>query len=96
MVQIKFDFVAEGDEQEQAFLDPYELNLMFSQTKQALEKDISRALEGVICTTHDQEPSVIVTGRYNRELEEMEISYHIDTCCKIFLLQVIQRLNHQV
>lgn len=93
MLEIVYDFDTEGDAHEDAFLDPYELNLMFEQTRQSLDSSLHRKLAGVTCTEHGKAPRLTITGRYNQETEEMDISYHVDTCCQMFLVQVVRLLN---
>jgi hypothetical protein len=93
MVEIIFDFDTEGSEQEDSFLDPYEINMMFEQTRRDLGGSIERKLHDVVCTEHNQPPRVILTGRYNQETEQMDINYHVDTCCQMFLVRVVSLLN---
>lgn len=94
MVNIQFDFETEGVEHDTPFLDPYEIHLMFEQTKQSMRAGIERKLAGLTCPEHQQAPTVTITGRYNNESEDMDISYHIDTCCKPFFMRVVQTLNN--
>ena len=94
MLKIDFDFDVEGEAYEDPYLDPYELNMLFEQTRQSLETGLRRKLEGVVCAEHEQEPSIKITGRYNNETEQMDINYHIDTCCQMFLVRVVSTINN--
>lgn len=93
MVKIEYDFVTEGVEQATPYLDSYEISLMFEQTKQSLGKAIEGKLTGVVCAEHEAEPTIRLVGRYNHETEDMDVSYHIDTCCKLFMVRVVKLLN---
>ena len=95
MVQIDFDFRTEGDELPDAFLDSYELELMFEQTRQSMRAGLERKLANATCEEHGEAPQITITGLYDNETEQMDIQYHIDTCCKLFLMRVMQRLNMQ-
>lgn len=93
MVQIEFDLATEGAALEEAFLTPYELELMFEQTRQDLGAALQRKLAGVRCAEHDAEPQITIRGRYDHETEEMALDYNIDTCCKPFLVRVVALIN---
>lgn len=94
-MEILFDFETEGMAHEDALLDPYELNMLFQQTKQDLEAGLRRKLQGIVCDDHEQPPRITITGRYDQQTEQMDIQYHIDTCCKLFLVRVVKILNAQ-
>lgn len=94
-MKIEFDFRIEGDEQPDAFLDDRELQLMFDTTRLSLGDGLERKFRDVVCGEHAQAPQFQVTGRYDRQLEEMDIHYHVDTCCQFFLLRVMQILNQR-
>ncbi len=74
-------------------LDPLETERMLKHTKEQIRHHIQVSLNDVCCEVHSQPPSVKVIGMYSRESEQMDLSYHVDTCCKSFLLQVVARLN---
>jgi hypothetical protein len=77
------------------FLDRYELSMLFNQTRQSIEKTLQRQLAGMTCDEHGKEPVITITGQYDADREELDIQYHLDTCCKMFMLNVIQRMNHR-
>jgi hypothetical protein len=94
MVTIESEFDMDGTIKEDPFLDRYELSMLFTQTRQSIERNLQRQLAGMTCDEHDKEPVVTITGRYDTEREELDIQYHLDTCCKMFMLKVVQRMNH--
>jgi hypothetical protein len=93
MVKVQYDFDIEGALQEDPFLDSYEISLMFEQTKQSMGTALERKLAGVTCDEHGATPTITITGRYNGESEQLDINYHIDTCCKLFMVRVVKLLN---
>lgn len=92
---IDFDLRVEGEELPDAFLDPYELELMFDNTRRSLGAALERKFGEVVCAEHAQAPSFTISGVYDNEREEMDIQYHLDTCCQYFLLRVMQILNQR-
>ena len=94
MVTIESDFDIEGALQDDPFLDRYELSMLFEQTRRSMTNALHRQLEGITCDEHGSEPVITITGRYDTDREELDIQYHLDTCCKLFMLRVIQRMNN--
>ena len=94
-LKINFDLRAEGEELPDAFLDPYELELMFDNTRRSLGAALERKFGDVVCAEHAQAPSFTISGIYHNESEDMDIRYHVDTCCQRFLLRVMQILNQR-
>lgn len=94
MLEITYDFEALGEAEADAFLDAYELNLMFEQTARDLGESLERKLEGVVCAEHGHAPRMILRGRYDLAREEMDISYHLDCCCPLFMARVVKILNN--
>jgi hypothetical protein len=92
---IDFNLRVEGEELPDAFLDAYELELMFDNTRQSLGAALERKFGDVVCAEHAQAPSFTISGVYDNEREEMDIQYHVDTCCQYFLLRVMQILNQR-
>ena len=58
-----------------------------------IEKHVQQSLGDLYCEDHGGQAKVVVSGAYSLETEQMDISYHIDTCCKIFLLKAVAALN---
>ena len=94
MAKVIFDFDIDGALQADPYLDSYTINYLFEQTKESLGKGLARKLEGVSCADHDKEPTITITGRYSGNAEQMDIDYHIDTCCQLFLVRVVKLLNN--
>ena len=95
VVTIKDDFDIDGALQADPFLDRYELSMLFEQTRRSMAAALQRQLEGMTCDEHGNEPVVTITGRYDTDREELDVQYHLDTCCKLFMLRVIQRMNNR-
>jgi len=94
MLEINFDFDTEGSAHEDAFLDAYELDMLFQQTSQSIRAGLERKLADVTCDEHGKAPRITITGRYDHETEQMDLNYHVDTCCQLFLVRVVKLLNN--
>lgn len=94
MLEIEFKFETAGDVSDDPFLDPYEVQLMFGQTQRSMETGIRRKLEGVVCSEHGKAPHITITATYDNATEDMDLNYHIDTCCQMFLVRVVKTLNN--
>ena len=94
-MEIEFDFQTEGEELPDAFLDSYELEMMFENTRRSISGGLHRKLDYVTCGEHGAPPKFRITGIYNNETEQMDIQYHVDTCCQLFLVRVMRILNQQ-
>ncbi len=95
MLQIEFDLRAEGDELPDAFLDSTELELMFAGTRRSTGDSLRRKFAAVVCGEHGSAPKFTISGVYDRATEQMDLRYHVDTCCQSFLLRVMQILNQR-
>lgn len=94
MIDIEFNIrVDEADPSEDRILDDYELALLIDHTKAQITQQVQTALGKLLCPEHQQPPRVIISGAYSLETEQLEISYHIDTCCKPFLMEAVSALN---
>jgi len=94
-MEIEFDLRTEGEELPDAFLDSYELELMFDSTRRSIRAGLERKLDGVVCDEHGDPPKFKITGVYSNEDEQMDIHYHVDTCCQMFLVRVMRILNQR-
>lgn len=92
-MKIEFDLRTEGEELPDAFLDRFELEMMFDSTRHSIRAGLERKLGDVICDEHHAPPKFKITGVYNNEDEQMDIHYHVDTCCQMFLVRVMRILN---
>ena len=95
MLQIDFDLRADGRELPDAFLDASELQLMFDNTRRSVGDGLRRKFQAVTCSEHAAAPKFKISGIYDRETEQMDLQYHVDTCCQAFLLRVMQILNQR-
>jgi len=93
VLEIEYDFDIDGVLREDPFLDRYQISLMFDQTRQSIESGLQRKLAGVVCEEHGEPPKILISGRYNAEIEEFDVQYNVDTCCKLFLVRVVKMLN---
>ena len=93
--EIDFDLRAEGEALAEPFLDRYELELLFEGTRQSIGAGLQRKFAGIVCDEHAEAPRFTISGVYDNALEEMDIQYHVDTCCQRFLLRVMQILNQR-
>ncbi|MGB7341250.1 MAG: hypothetical protein WBC91_20300 [Phototrophicaceae bacterium] len=94
MAKVIFDFDIDGALQADPYLDQYTVNYLFEQTKQSIGKGLARKLDGITCDEHGTEPTITITGRYSGSAEQMDIDYHIDTCCQLFMVRVVKMLNN--
>lgn len=94
MLEITYDFDIDGILHEDPFLDRYQIQWMFDQTRQSIETTLQRKLAGVVCEEHGEAPKVLITGRYDAEAEQLDVQYNLDTCCKLFLVRVVKTLNN--
>lgn len=74
--------------------DQFELAELLDYTEAQIHQQVTRQLGDLRCAEHGQPAHVIVTGQYASDVGQMELSYHVDTCCKPFLLRAVQALNH--
>ena len=94
-LNIEFDLRVEGEALAEPFLDCCELEQMFASTRRSIGAGLRRKFADIICEEHAQAPRFTISGVYNNAIEEMDIQYHVDTCCQVFLLRVMQILNQR-
>ncbi|MYE27500.1 MAG: hypothetical protein F4X87_09890 [Chloroflexi bacterium] len=94
-LEIDFDLRVEGEALADPFLDRYELELMFEGARQSIGAGLKRKFADVVCAEHGEAPHFTISGVYDNAIEEMDIQYHVDTCCQRFLLRVMQILNQR-
>lgn len=92
-MEITFDLRAEGEALPDAFLGAAELEMMLDHTRCSIGAGLERKLGDAVCAQHGQAPKFLIAGRYDHESEQMDIHYHIDACCQLFLLDVMRMLN---
>ncbi len=67
---------------------------MLEHTAEQIYRDVAHKLSGVRCPQHNKPAIVTVVGTYDTTAEQMELSYHIDSCCQIGLMRTVSALNH--
>ena len=92
-LEIEFDLRVDGEAPADPFLDRYELEQMFDNTRRSIGGDLRRKFADIVCSEHGQAPRFKITGIYDNAIEEMDIQYHVDACCQRFLMRVMQVLN---
>lgn len=93
MLDIEFDLRVDGQAPAEPFLDRYELEQMFAGARRSIGASLQRKFANIVCEQHAQAPKFKIIGVYDKAIEEMDIQYHVDTCCQRFLLRVMQVLN---
>jgi hypothetical protein len=67
---------------------------MLEHTGAQIRRQVERQIGEMRCEEHGGQPKVTVTGMYSTDSDQMELSYHVDTCCQMLLLRAVQALNH--
>ncbi len=67
---------------------------MLHYTGEQIQADVQHKLGEMTCDEHGGHPRVTVTSVYSTDTQQMELSYHVDTCCQQLLLRTVQALNH--
>jgi hypothetical protein len=95
MIAIDIHYEVDGQPVDpEALDDDYELAETLAHTGEQLRQQVAHKLDGIRCQEHDREPHVVITAAYTSDTGQMEISYHLDTCCQSLLLRAVQALNH--
>ncbi|RMG84276.1 MAG: hypothetical protein D6712_11530 [Chloroflexi bacterium] len=94
-IEITFEFQVQqgsnGSGGEHA--DSLEQHMLFEHTRASLERDIRRKLGRIVCNEHHEAPKIHITCTYDALNEQMDVNWNIDTCCKLFFVQVVKTLN---
>ena len=67
---------------------------MLEHTSAQIRRQVERQVGEMRCEEHGGQPKVTVTGTYTTDVDQMELSYHVDACCQMLLLRAVQALNH--
>ncbi len=95
MTEVSIRFEVDGEPMALEQIDEQlELAELLEHTEAQIRTQVTRQLGDLRCAEHHQPPQVVVTAQYTSDTEQMELSYHVDTCCKPFLLRVVSALNH--
>ena len=94
-LNIEFDLRVDGEASADPFLDRYELEQMFDSTRRSIGAGLRRKFADIVCAEHAVAPKFRISGVYDNRIEEMDIQYHVDTCCQGFLMRVMRILNQR-
>jgi hypothetical protein len=94
MIDVTINFEVDGQPVTLAEIEDDYLAEMLEHTGEQIRRDVERKLESAFCPEHNQPPRVTVTGQYDTAAEQMELSYHVDSCCQMGLLRAVSALNH--
>ena len=94
MVEVKFDITVDATgTHETPLLADYEVTMMLHHTQAQIEKHVQQSLDNLRCEKHGEPARVRISGTYSADSEQLDISYHVDTCCQLFLLRAVAALN---
>ncbi|MEZ4669022.1 MAG: hypothetical protein R3E39_14040 [Anaerolineae bacterium] len=94
MVEVIVEFEVDDRPTTPAEVEDEYLAEMLEHTGEQIRRDVERKVGDMRCAEHDKSPRVTVTGTYDTAAEQMELSYHVDSCCQMMLLLTVQALNH--
>lgn len=94
-LNIEFDLRVDGEAPADPYLDRFELEQMFAGTRRSIGGDLRRKFADIVCAEHAHAPKFNISGVYDNSIEEMDIQYHVDTCCQRFLMRVMRILNQR-
>lgn len=94
MIDVTVKFQVDGQQTTPELVEDEYLAEMLQYTSEQIRQDVERKLAENRCPEHNSPPRVTVTGIYDTAAEQMELSYHVDSCCQMGLLRAVQALNH--
>jgi hypothetical protein len=94
MTAITIAFEVDDVPIEDSALTDSDLGAMLSYTGEQLKAEIGHKVQHLRCPEHDAAPQVTVTAQYSTDTDQMELHYHVDSCCQMLLLRTVQALNH--
>jgi hypothetical protein len=94
MIKVEFDISVDKEiAQDSPLFDESETAMMLRHTQAQIEKHVQQSLGELRCEEHGEQAKVLISGGYSLETEQLDVSYHVDTCCKAFLLKAVAALN---
>ncbi len=93
MIETQICFEVDGAVVSLADLADEYLVEMLAHTEAHIRQQLQRQLSGVRCAEHGAAPRVTVTASYAADVDQMELSYHVDACCPALLLRAVGALN---
>lgn len=94
MIDVDIKFQIDGQDIAPDLIDDEYLSDMLEHTGEQARNHVHERLDDLRCPEHGTSPRVIVTAQYENDTEQMELNYHVDSCCSQLLLLAVQRLNH--
>lgn len=92
-MHLDFDLRWTGEAASASALNTADVEELFYATCADVSRTLERKLAGVRCVEHDAEPLVRVIMSYDRDTDQMDVSYNVEACCPPFLLRVVQILH---
>lgn len=94
MLDITIHFEVDDRPTEPEQVEDEYLAEMLEHTGALVRQEVTRKLAEARCPEHGTQPRVTVTAMYATDTEQMELSYHVDSCCQQLLLRAVAALNH--
>ncbi|MBN8591013.1 MAG: hypothetical protein J0M33_04615 [Anaerolineae bacterium] len=93
--EITIEYEVDGIPTEADSVSDDYLSELLAHSGEQIRAQVSRKLNAARCPEHDHLPRVTVTAQYDTGTEQMELSYHVDSCCQNGLLRAVSALNRQ-
>lgn len=95
MIEVDVKFEVDGMQVLPTELEDEYLAEMLDYTGGQIRQQVHHKLDEVRCPEHGTSPRVIVTAQYATNVDQMELGYHVDSCCQKLLLRAVQALNNK-
>ncbi|HEX2619038.1 MAG TPA: hypothetical protein VHL11_02795 [Phototrophicaceae bacterium] len=92
MIDIEFDIEAEGESPD-PLLCEREIEALLDNTRAQVRQHIQKRVGDLVCDEHGQSPKILVSGTYDLETEQIELSYNVDACCNRMTMQAATLLS---
>ncbi len=93
MLEIEINLTLQDEQSADPLLDAYETDMLLQSTQIQLRQHIESRLAEMTCDEHHEAPKVKVTAVYSRQDEQIDVEYHVDTCCKALLVRSVAALS---
>jgi hypothetical protein len=95
MTEVVIHYELDGTPTEADSITDDYLSELLAHSGEQIRTQVGRKLEAARCPEHDHLPRVTVTAQYDSGSEQMELNYHVDSCCQNGLLRAVAALNRQ-
>ncbi|MBZ0282947.1 MAG: hypothetical protein K8L97_19565 [Anaerolineae bacterium] len=95
MIEVNIKFQVDGVEVLPTDVQDEYLAEMLEYTGEQIRQQVHAKLDAVRCPEHGSAPRVTVTAQYATDVDQMELGYHVDSCCQQLLLRAVQALNNK-